>query len=81
MEIIRGLLEPGGLIKAFFVGVGLMVTWIWIDWFRSLLNAKKKAEVLEIDLMLREIRERNSKLSDDELLKRANQRPKPPQSG
>lgn len=62
-----------GLIWTFIVVVGLA----FVKWIKGLINAKRQAKILEIDLALRKISSDNSKLSLDDLIIRANERDKP----
>lgn len=57
-----------------FLGGGLITTFALWKYLQGLLDAKKRAKLLEIDLERRSINNNISNLSDEELLKRANAR-------
>lgn len=64
------------IIRALFFGIGTVVAYSLVKWAKGYVDAKRKQSILEIDIQSRTIHDNVSKLSDDELIKSANDRAK-----
>lgn len=62
------------IVSSLFFGVGTVLAYVLIKWVKGLLDAKSREKLMEIDLQRRVISDNLDKLSDDDILARANER-------
>lgn len=62
------------IIPPFIFGIGAILAMKAFAFYKGLMDAKRKAEIMELDLTLKSIKDNADKSTTDELIKRANER-------
>lgn len=73
-DLSMGLISAGNAITAFFFGIGSVVMVFVLKRLKELMDDKRKIKLLQIDLERRIVDDSINKLSDADILLRANQR-------
>lgn len=61
-----------GVVRWFFISIGVGLGYLIIRYVVSILNQAKKGDLYDQEIIEKGIREHNDSLTDDELLKQAN---------